>query len=415
MKNIFDEIEESLSFYRITYRNYPRKALIHIAFRCFRLFFIKQAIALPQKPLDCWMTIKDYQGIDITGNIIKDPKSLIIPKIPNKSHIYFNLQKALKENPQIKRFGLVFFMGIGDYFFMTSFLNYFKQSFPEIKFDAYVSTSKDTNNSPLLLSCIKKNPLFDKIYTFKGSEDKDVWKNYDYSECYRKISKDTLLLPMIYECNHRVSSRIDSLIETFNLNPLPYVPDIFVPLDRSLSQQSKNMINDITEKLHKYNLKGVIFLQICHRSSNYAYPYAKELVKRLIDDKFLIITPDEINFKHENLISLYGKKIVIYDSIMILSKLKEQCNVIVLGVVSCFMAIASGLKIPALLMQHFIDPSLKSYLPKDVYIIVNSAYADLPEKNCFVATNKDYIEKKPFYNYSVDFVMKSFEQLQKMK
>jgi hypothetical protein len=146
-----------------------------------------------------------------------DIKDLEIPFIPTNSHIYFYIDRILKQNPNIKRIGLVFFMGIGDYFYSTTFIEHFKSLYKNLSFDAYVSKNMDRHNSPIVGKCLEVNPFFENVYYYNGHLTESWWKNYDYSDCYKNLGKDTLLLPMIYEYNILIKSRAEALCRTFTI------------------------------------------------------------------------------------------------------------------------------------------------------------------------------------------------------
>ena len=77
-----------------------------------------------------WFKVLEVGNSDITYKYKKELAEFKIPQLSGNSHIYFNIAKALELNPKIKRLGLVFFMGIGDYFYATNFIEILRKEYP---------------------------------------------------------------------------------------------------------------------------------------------------------------------------------------------------------------------------------------------------------------------------------------------
>lgn len=365
--------------------------------------FVKTSFLKIINPLRCVQFFFNRQKDEIINTDFK------IPEIPYRGHAFFNIDNALKINPNIKRIGLIFFIGIGDYFYSTSFIELLKKNYPDLAFDAYVSKNTDAFNSPLTGNCIRVNPCFENVYNYDGYPGKSNWKNYDYSDCYKIAKDDTLLLPVIYEYNIYIKSRFDSLCKTFSLKNKKTNCKPVVYTDYPSSEIVKGLLEKIEIQMKKRKYKGIIFVQMTSRSSNYTYPYTKDLIKKHIDENYLIISPENIDLADESCIFIDIKKVNINETIKLLSILKDKnykifCNCIV----SCFMAISSGLNIPMLVLQHYYDKGLKNIWFSNVYIIGNQDYPQIPKNHIFEATENDYRIDNNFFSYNPDFIAECF-------
>jgi hypothetical protein len=338
-------------------------------------------------------------------------KILKIPQVPVNGHVYFYISRILKFNPKIKRIGLIFFMGIGDYFYATSFIEYFKSLYPDVFFDAYVSKNTDKHNSTLVGECLKVNPFFENVYYYNGYLTNTWWKNYDYSECYKISDSSTLLLPMIYEYNLFIKSRFEALCKTFMLPTIKTsLPKIYT--NYFATENVQKFYSEIKRRLKIKRYKAIVFVQMSARSTNYTYPYTESLIKNLIDDNYFVITVENVKIKMENFIYIDINKININETIKLLSLIKNEYSLYFMCVISLFASISAGLKAKALILHHFYDKSIRSVWFPSIYIIGNRDYFQLPKKNVFVAKNKDYeISNGNFYTYSPSFVMHCFAQI----
>lgn len=332
-------------------------------------------------------------------------KTKRIPPLPPNGHIVFDLSKALNLFPEIKRFGLVFFMGMGDYFYATNFIRLLHHTYPHIQLDAYVSDHWDQNNSPLVQLCIKKNPLFKHIYTYHGKPNLQNWKNYHWEECYNIASQDTLLLPVIYEYGTKIISRTEALCQTFSLpkpfiNPLPCI-DLEPPSSKAQDAFMKCK-----------NGQKIVFLQMTSRSSGCSYPYTEDLIYKLLKDGFSVITVEDIAVEDPHLLKLNTKNFEITDTISLLYLIKQaQIPLYVITVFSVLNSISAGLKIPVLTLQMFIDPAISSVYYSNMWVVTHHTYSCIALDRQFIASQTDYDMNGKIIFYNVNFVKKSFDEM----
>lgn len=365
----------------------------------------KTQIFLEKKyKINCWLKVIRKNRIDVSEEYLMDINSFKIPKIKEDEHILFNLDALLKEQPEVERIGFVFFMGIGDYFYATNFIEMLKKKYASIKFDAYVSKNVDLNNNPLVGKCLEQNPNFEKIYYYKGCRDQKCWKNYDYSECHKIKSSNTFLLPMIYEHNENVLSRTDTLCETFYLEKeiIRHVPVLY---DCEQTSRIKNIFCSYHEKM-----KRVVFYQGSSRSTNFHAEQSDDIIKGLLERGYFVISVEETNLINDNLLKIDIKKISINETIQLIKMISKEADIYVLAVASCFMSISAALKIPALIMHQVFDMCIKSVYYSNLYIITHRLYDSIPRDRQFLSPKSAYCEKNNCVSYSSEFVLACFDE-----
>lgn len=350
-----------------------------------------------------WYVLKSEDGqLSFPNDNSRD-----LPLIPAKGHLYFDISQALKKFPQVKRLGLVFFMGIGDYFYATNFIKILHQTFPSLPLDAYVSDQFDANNSPLVAQCLKYNPDISHVFFYHGiPASRELWKNYNWSDCQNKVSDDTLLLPLIYEHNKFVLSRLHTLCETFSL-PAPIINH--KPLIHSI--EPTKAIQEIFTQ-YKDVMNKVVFIQGSNRSSNFCYPFHDELVQKLLDSGFFVITVEGTKLKSPKLLPIDIKKLKMTESISLIQQIhKARIPLYMITTCSCFNSIASGLNIPTLGMQCFYDECMSSVIFSNIYLITPKCYKQVLTDRQFIAPGSAVIYQNDKYIYKPEFVFKCFEQM----
>mgnify|MGYP000053699482 FL=1 len=413
MKYYIEKLQHRVDLYKNKYKQKPRKMAFKLFwwnFKClFKTFPKPKQINQPKINEACisWFKVLEWDNTDITYKYKKELAEFKIPQLKGNSHIYFNIAKALELNPKIKRLGLVFFMGIGDYFYATNFIEILKKEYPNLILDAYVSKNFDGNNSPLVGKCLETNPNIDKVYYYDGHQNIEYWKNYDYSECYNLKSDDTLILPMVYEHNEYVSSRTETLCKTFNL-PEPLINPLPIIYDYEDSEEIKSLFNQYRDKMDK-----VVFIQMSARSSNFTYPFVDEIIEQLLDDGFFVISVEKTNIVNSKLLVIDIKKYTINDSISLVRMIKNyHIPICFLTTISCFASISSALQIPNLCMQHTYDPCISSVYYSNIYLVVNKKYNQIPADRTFICPQYKIKEVENSNNliYSYDFIVTAFHK-----
>jgi hypothetical protein len=415
INDFLDELDRIVNKYKQKYAKKPKKIALRIIKWCAASLFKSYGTpSLNESYSDTWIKIKTFSGRDITNDFPEYINNFKIPPIPHGGQAYFNIDKALEIKPNLKRLALVFFMGIGDYFYSTNFISLLKKTYPALSLDAYVSKNFDVNNSPLAGKCLEVNPDFENIRYYDGHMSKEYWQNYDYSSVYASVSKDTLVLPMIYEHTKTTKSRFEALCRTFNLPKQQIYPEPKVWTDYPASDNVINLLDQI-KRTNKSD-KPIIFVQMTSRSSNYMYPHTDELIKKLIfSGQYFIVTVEKTEILDDNYYYIDIKNTNINDTIKLLAALKEVYPVYCICIVSLFFAISSGLGITMLGLQHRYDDYIESVWFPNIYLIANAEYKNLPKSRVFEAAPSDYTYSKiqNIYTYTADFVFCCFDKITK--
>src|ERR1700683_5237412 len=90
-----------------------------------------------------------------------DPWLQFREQLAPAEHVICDLDVAIHKG-KAAGIALVFFMGIGDYIFSTPLLAELRRRYPDTPIYGYVSSSTDTNNSPLVGKLMEHNPDIDK-------------------------------------------------------------------------------------------------------------------------------------------------------------------------------------------------------------------------------------------------------------
>ena len=325
-------------------------------------------------------------------------------RLKGDEHAFFSIDRALKINPNLKGVWLVFFMGIGDYFYANRFLKLFKEKYKTLEINAFVSQNFDRNNSPLVGKLLELDPNITKVAYYDGKPAADgFWKNYDYSDCFSKVSEDYVLCPLIYEHAAFVHSRLETLCETFGLElPILTLPPLVYRLPSSVIADSA--LKQIVTEYGKNNCKGVVFFQLSSRSSHSAYNDINSLLRKFVEENYFVVSaePNEIDSKQCYTINI--KDFSINDSIYLLSKLKERYPTFCVTLVSAFWSISSALNIPNLGIQHIYDACLKTVVFPNIFVISKARYEHINCSRSFIYkpdTDEDqkYPSPEKMWNY----------------
>lgn len=414
---IFDDyivdMNDKMNRYRNKYKD-SKKIFIKYIYYLIKFYF---KINLKPRQTNTWYKLDyPFNSKDILTQKQEDGWNKVPINIPSRSHLYMDINKALEINPNLKGIWLVFFMGIGDYFYATRFIEQLKNTYPNLELNAFVSKNFDGNNSPLVADLLKNNPNINKVEMFDGYPAKDNWENYDYSDCYSRINNNYILCPMVYRFAPYINSRYSTLCETFGLNPekITRPPLIY---DYPISNQVQNLFNEIKECYQQTKAKAVVFVQLSSRSSNYLYDHKNELIKKLLENNFIVVSVEKTDIKSPRYFEIDIKIFNICESISLLELLNKNIKTYCLTLVSLFWSVSSALNIPNLGMQHKDDPNMASVYFPNLFVLTHRKYNEIPSSRQFVAQEGDYsfsFDKKLFYDkwvYNYDFVYECFKTM----
>lgn len=325
-------------------------------------------------------------------------------------HVYYHLDNALAVNPHIKGIALIFFMGIGDYLYTTPMLEALKNKYPSLPFYGYVGKDFDRNNSPLVGKLLEGNPHFEKVFYFKGQRHPFIWKNYDYTDALAQVPEGFLVVPVYYDYRVQIAHRVSSLFETFGL-PVPAsvtAPKMYFPA--TPAPAVNGYLQEITAKMQ--GKKGLIFLQLDSRGSNYIYPSIKELAELLIEEGYGVLSVTKGGpLANAAYVEIDIKKLAINETWHLLSLLKAQCKLYVIAVNSVFWAASAGLGLPNLGLQHWIDKKVHNLWYPNIEVVTDYLYPFLPREKQIIAHPQSFTpHNRKIIDYKPEWVLNWFLQ-----
>lgn len=352
-----------------------------------------------------------YDGSNCRAVILPtDPQFYRISRpLYRHEHVHYNLDNALATGA-VKGFAFIFFMGIGDYLYTTPVWGELKKKYPNVPFYAYVGAQFDRNNSPIVGKLLEENPHFEKVFYFNGSRHPLIWKNYDYEDAFKNIPDGFLAVPVYYNYSTKVTHRVISLLDTFNL-PLPDevpVPEMYFPKEPAsvVAEQLQRIRNKMSGK------KGLVFLQLDSRGSNYVYPHVKELALGLIKQGYMVLSVTKGGpTENENYLEIDIKKFTINQTWHLLWLLKQEFALYVIAVNSVFWAASAGLNLPNLGLQHWIDKKVHNLWYPNIEVVTNYFYPFLPREKQLMAPPESYTpHNRKIIDYKPEWVLKWFLQ-----
>lgn len=324
-------------------------------------------------------------------------------------HVYYNFDAALAANPSVKGLALIFFMGIGDYLYTTPMIEELKKKYPHLPFYGYVGAQFDRNNSPLVGKLLQSNPHIEKVFYFNGYRHPLIWKNYNYADAFKNIPEGFLAVPVYYDYSVRVPHRVKSLFETFGL-PVPAdvpAPVMYFPKDPA--PVVAEHLADISRRAA--GKKGIVFLQLDSRGSNYVYPHVKTLAEMLMAEGYFVMSvtkggpTDSPAYAEIDI-----KKFTINETWHLLSLLKAKFPLYVIAVNSVFWAASAGLGLPNLGLQHWIDKKVHNLWYPNIEVVTDYIYPLLPRGKQIHAPAQSYTRhNKKIIDYKPDWIIKWFK------
>ena len=325
-------------------------------------------------------------------------------------HVFYNLENALRVNQNVKGFAFIFFMGIGDYLYTTPVWGELKKKFPGVSFYGYVGAQFDRNNSPLVGKLLAENPNFEKVFYFNGMRHPLVWKNYDYEDALTQIPDGFLAVPVYYEYGVHIPHRVHSVFDTFGLpapdkppRPVMYFPKAPAPVVAETLQ---------AVRAKAQGKKGIVFLQLDSRGSNYVYPHLRALAEGLIARGYYVMSVTKGGpTANTGYLEIDIKKFTINQTWHLLSSLKQDFPLYVIAVNSVFWAASAGLDLPNLGLQHWVDKKVHNLWYPNIEVVTDYHYPHLPrEKQIFAPPESYTSHNKKIIDYKPDWVLKWFSE-----
>lgn len=325
-------------------------------------------------------------------------------------HVYYDFDKALAANPDLKGIALIFFMGIGDYLYTTPMIEALKKKYPNLPLHAHVGAQFDRNNSPLVGKLLETNPHIDKVFYFNGKRHPLIWKNYNYEDAFKNIPEGFLAVPVYYDYSVKVPHRVKSLFETFGLDAPKDVPAPKMYFPGRPAPAVEAYLKQISDKAR--GKKGVIFLQLDSRGSSYTYPHMNALVSQLTAEGYLVlsVTPGG-PAQNPDYVEIDIKKLAINETWHLLSLLKEKFLVYVIAVNSVFWAASAGLHLPNLGLQHWVDKKVHNLWYPNIQVVTDYIYPLLPKDKMIPAPPQSYTpHNRKIIDYKPNWIVKWFKE-----
>lgn len=323
-------------------------------------------------------------------------------------HVHYQLDKVLKTPGEVKGVAFIFFMGIGDYLYTTPVWGELKKKYPNVPFYAYVGAQFDRNNSPIVGKLLTENPHFEKVFYFNGTRHPLIWKNYDYSDAFKDIPEGFLVVPVYYDYSQKITHRVISLFDTFGL-PLPAEPPI--PVMYFPPEPAPVVAETLQTVRGKMNgKKGIVFLQLDSRGSNYVYPHMRELALGLIAQGYTVISVTKGGTtENADYLEIDIKKFTINQTWHLLALLKKEYPLYVIAVNSVFWAASAGLQLPNLGLQHWIDKKVHNLWYPNIEVVTDYLYPFLPREKQIIAPPQSFTpHNRKIIDYKPDWVLQWF-------
>lgn len=329
--------------------------------------------------------------------------------------VTFDIHDLVYKN-KIRGVSLIFFMGLGDYLFATPFIAKLRTEFPTLQIQALVSDGKDMNNNPSVAELLRVDPNVNDVTFYSGKRSalsESDWRNYDYSDAFRKAKPDFVCIPVIYEYGPHTRSRALSLCETFSLNK----PDSTTPIiyqRRSNNSYIKELLKRIRDEGKESDSINLVFFHLETRSTNYVYPHIEELIQAISTENCLSISVSPSILYIKSHIHIDISKLTISDSIAFLAMLQTEygSRLSIIATQSVFAVVSSGLGVPCLQLQHRIDGGISSLWFDNITVLTNEDYASLPQENIILADAGQYkLEENECITYSPDAVIGAWKKM----
>ena len=354
----------------------------------------------------------------------RDPAPFAIKEAPlhfrevlkRDEHAVFDLDWAVNHD-HARGVALVFFMGMGDYLFTTPLIAEIKRRYSNIPLYAYISSTADSNNSPLVGKLMEYNKDIDKIFYYRGAKDSRLdisWKNYDYDDVFNLAPKEFLVVPVIYEYVGQVRHRVLSLFDTFLLPRPDSLPRPIIHLPATPSERTGAMVAGITKQYADHNCRRIVFLHLDQRSSGYSYPYADLLAQELENLGCLVVSFSTLGQESPKRIAVDIKATSIVELIHALRMVHRQFSdkVSMITVSSIFWSVSAGLGIPNLGIQQFYDERIHTTWYENTHVIARHQYPTIPAMSISVAPEADITSHKSGHDdISVGFITQCAHRL----
>jgi hypothetical protein len=322
----------------------------------------------------------------------------------------------MRRTKPVNGLALVYFMGAGDYLMTTPLIRALRIAHPDLPIYAYASTHNDNVNSSLVAQLLRINPLIDQVFTYAG-RPRSIWTDYDFGDALKDIPKDFLILPVFYDVEPVVYHRTTSVLETFGL-PVDLPVSVPIAYPAKLSPDAGELLLAIRKKIEAVRPAGIICTHFGARSSGYSYPFASDLIRRLVRLGFLIVSFSESSVVDDAVFRVDITRISLTDSIEIVRALATgPTRLSMITVNSVMWPISAALDVPNLGLHTFEDPAIHQYLYPNLFVVTQYMNGRISPSRWFVPDETNYRlrtiggGKTLFTDYKADFVVDCFQTM----
>jgi hypothetical protein len=327
-------------------------------------------------------------------------------------NLRINLDYACRA-ADVKGLALLYAMGAGDYLFTTPLLAAIKQKYPQLRIIAFGTKNGGEANSPLVPDLLQTDPNIDEVRLFNGKQTRD-FRNYDYSDAVRQVPPGYLSIPMIGDHWPETRHRVISQLAIFGLTPPVLSPPPILHLPDVPAPHVVQLLEKIKQQVARRNLRGVVFLQVDARSSNYIYPQVDALAAGLAARGYFIVSASKLVRAPEASHVIDFSQFALMDSIHLLKLLRDDvAELRIVSVASVFWPISAALGVSNLGMQHFPDHAMHAYWYPNITVITHIDYPKLSPAARFLARGENYTYNERGYAiFNPDFVLQCFDTAQ---
>ncbi len=315
------------------------------------------------------------------------------------------------KTPEEGTIALLFFMGIGDYFYLTPALRALRLRYQEKRLLACVSDHADTINNPLVASLLRRNPNIDQVLTYHGAEG-PYWKSYQWQDALGRLPPNSVVWPVVFSQHRGVVHRTFSALESFGLPHSPALPAPAPLLD--LEDRDFVRSQAFIEE-HQLRRQRVSFVHLSARSGGYVYPDRAALLDGLLREGYLPVVFDGVGAPHPGTISIPIQQWTLQESIALVQSLKESA--IFLCIDSLFISITAATGIPTLAIMQLDTFTISQLFYPSLHYLTGNAEAALrfPAEKVFFAGPAEVKRHGGILDYPAGLVLKCLALMTKSR
>jgi hypothetical protein len=325
----------------------------------------------------------------------------------------FDIAQALEQS-KLTAVALVFFIGIGDYLMSTPFIEELRKRHPKVTIYGCTSLTADVNNSPAVADLLLENPCIDKVIRFFGEHDLKNWMRYRYDCLADMLPEEAIVVPVIYECTAAVRHRLIALYDGFSFGNPPSILPPVLPSRAMVADRVAAAVNRAADFKQQNPVKGVVFLHLDARSSNYTYPHSTVLASELCRTGYYVVSASKSSLRADNYFEIDPNAFNIVDSIQLFQQLAQLFDQSFYSITtqSAFWHVSAACRSNNLSLQHRFDPAIHCTHYENINILSFCDYPGIPRSNIIIS-EKMYcsFDDDGHCTYDPFYVLRIFESM----